>query len=214
MKTVGEILKKARLEKRLDLETVEKDIRIRKKFLLAIEDNSWNKLPSLPYIKGFLRNYSRYLDLKPEEIVAIFRRQFIGQDKDGVIPKGLANPLDEPIIYLTPQRTVGALIILFIILFFGYLFFQYRIFTSPPPLTIIKPDEGEIIHSSKINVKGKTDNDAVVSVNNQKTVVSSDGEFNVQLSLSPGVNSIIIEAVSKYGKKKIINRTIQQENQQ
>lgn len=212
MKTVGEILKKARVEKRLDFETIEKDLRIRKKFLQAIEDNTWNKLPSLPYIKGFLRNYSRYLDLKPEEIVAIFRRQFRDGEKDGILPKGLLDPLNKPILHFTPQIAVGAVTLLFFFLFFGYLFFQYRIYTSPPQLTIIKPQEGEIVPAGKIEILGKTDNDVVISVNNQKIVVSASGEFSTQLTLSPGINAITIEAVSKYGKKKSITRTIQQQS--
>ena len=52
MLTVGEILIKARSEKKLSLEEIEKKIRIRKKFLIALEDNDWDRLPSLPYIKG------------------------------------------------------------------------------------------------------------------------------------------------------------------
>lgn len=212
MKTVGEILKKARLEKRLDFETVEKDLRIRKKFLQAIEDNAWNRLPSLPYIKGFLRSYSRYLDLKPEEIVAIFRRQFRDQEKDGILPEGLSDPLNKSMLQLTPQIVVGAITLLFFLLFFGYLFFQYYIYTSPPQLTIIKPQEGEIMPAGKIEILGKTNSDVVVSVNNQKIVVSPSGDFSTQLTLSPGINSITIEAVSKYGKKKSITRTIQQQS--
>ncbi|MBI2617421.1 helix-turn-helix domain-containing protein [Candidatus Gottesmanbacteria bacterium] len=212
MKTVGEILRKARLEKHLDLELVEKDLRIRKKFLQAIEDNSWNKLPSLPYIKGFLRNYSRYLDLKPEEMVAIFRRQFRDQDKEGILPKGLTSPLNDPIIRLTPQIVVGIVTLSLLLLLFGYLFFQYRLFTSPPPLTILQPEEGKIVTTEKVDVEGQTDSDAVVSINNQKVVVSADGKFHLQIPLSPGINTIIIESTSKHGKKKTITRTIQLQN--
>ena len=52
MRTIGEILKKARIEKKYTLEEIEDQIRIRRKFLQALEDNNWLKLPSLTYIKG------------------------------------------------------------------------------------------------------------------------------------------------------------------
>lgn len=209
MRTVGEILKKARTEKKLTLDDIEKNLRIRKKFLIALEENAWDKLPSLPYIKGFLRSYSDYLDLKSEEIIAIFRRQFSLQEKSGLLPDGLAHPMDEPTIRFTPQLAAFAIIFSFVILFFGYLFLQYRAYISPPNLVVTKPAEGEIMLGDKIAVAGKTDNYAVVSINNQKIAVSQNGEFSTTLSLPPGINTILIESTSKFGKKKSVTRTIQ-----
>lgn len=209
MHTVGEILKKARLEKRIDLDDIEKTLKIRKKFLSALEDNTWDQLPSLPYIKGFIRNYSGYLGLKPDQMLAIFRRQFSLREKTGVIPKGLAHPLDEPAFRFTPKFIIATSIISFIIFFFGYLFFQYNNYVSPPNLTIDSPKEGETLNSDKIEVTGKSDSDAVVSVNNLKIATNQNGEFASTVRLSPGINTISIESTSKYGKKKTITRTIQ-----
>lgn len=209
MRTVGEILKKRRLEKNLEFETIEKHLRIRKKFLVALEENSWDKLPSLPYIKGFLRNYSAFLGLKPEEIIAIFRRQFGEQQKSGLMPNGLAHPLDEPTFRLTPHIAVISLISLFLLIFFGYLIFQYKIYTSPPNLIINKPKEGEIVTLNQIEITGKADNDAVISINGQKIAITRNGDFATTISLLPGINTITIESTSKYGKKRMITRTIQ-----
>lgn len=209
MRTVGEILKKARIERHFTFEDIEKATRIRKKFLIALEENAWDKLPSLPYIKGFIRNYSLYLGLKPDEMVAIFRRNFTDQEKTGLLPAGLTHPLDEPIFRFTPQIGLIAAIISFVILFFGYLFLQYQSYTSPPNLTVTKPQEGEILKTGRVEVAGKTDPDAVVSVNNQKIALTVSGEFTTTLLLSPGVNSITVEATSKYGKKKTTSRTIE-----
>lgn len=213
MRTVGEILKRARTEKKLDFEDIEKAIKIRKKFLIALEENAWDKLPSLPYIKGFIRNYSLYLGLKPDEMVAIFRRHFRDKEKTGLLPSGLTHPLDEPVFRFTPQIGLIGIVIAFLVLFSGYLFFQYLSYTNPPNLVVTKPLEGEIIQTNKIQVDGKTDADAVISINNQKIALSGNGEFSTTLLLSPGVNSIIIESTSKSEKKKTITRTIQiQEN--
>lgn len=209
MKTVGDILKKARLEKGLDFQDIEKATKIRKKFLQALEENEWDKLPSLPYIKGFIRTYSSFLDLKPDEMVAIFRRHFSEQEKTGLLPSGLTHPLDEPVLRFTPQIGLISIITLFLILFFGYLLFQYKSYTSPPDLEVTKPLEGEVVQNSKIEVAGKTDADAIISVNNQKIALSTNGEFTTTLLLSPGINSIVIESTSKYGKKRTVTRTIQ-----
>lgn len=208
MRTVGEILKKARLEKKYTLETVEKQIKIRKKFLSALEENQWNKLPSLPYIKGFIRNYSNFLGLQGEEMLAIFRRQYQFDEHDNLLPEGITKPLNEPFIRFTPQTIVAILSFLLLAVFFIYLGVQYRSFTSAPTLLVSKPIEGEILAADAVQISGKTDSDAVVEINNKKIALKDNGEFATELTLSPGINTITIESVSKYGKRKTITRTI------
>lgn len=214
MLTIGEILIKVRTEKKLTLEEIEKQLRIRKKFLVALEENNWDKLPSLPYIKGFLRNYSAFLGLKPEEMVAVFRRQYAQHERTKLLPEGVTNPLNEPALRLTPQAAVIVVTVFCILTFFGYLFIQYRSYTSPPNLIVSAPAEGAVISGEKITISGITDRDAVISVNNQKIALSENGEFVTDLTLAPGVNTITIDSVSKYGKKKTVTRTVQIQSSQ
>ncbi len=209
MKTVGEILKKARLEKNLDYDVVEKRTKIRKKFLAALEKNDWSSLPSPTYIKGFIRNYSRFLGLKPEEMVAIFRRHYTGEEKSKPLPDNISQPLHEPFFRITSQKIIIASTILFIILFSGYLFIQYRAFTGEPALTVITPKEGEILKSTTVSVRGETDRDATLYINNQKTSIDSSGAFHQDVILNPGINTLLIESESKLGKKSKLTRTIQ-----
>jgi cytoskeletal protein RodZ len=209
MRTVGELLKKARIEKKLAYEEIENQLRIRKKFLIALEENAWNKLPSLPYIKGFIRNYSALLGLKPDEMVAIFRRQFAAQEKAGLLPDGVTHPLDEPHFHITPTYTALFLTISFTFIFLAYLFFQYTSVTAAPILSVTKPLEGETIPSEIVTVAGKTDKDAVLSINNQKIALSTSGDFFTTLNLPAGINTLVIESTSKNGKKSATTRTIQ-----
>jgi cytoskeletal protein RodZ len=209
MRTTGEILKKARLEKKLSLEDVEKSIRIRKKFLEALEQNDWEKLPSLPYIKGFLRNYSTYLGLVPDEMIAVFRRQFKNQEDEKVLPDSATNPVHDPAFRLSPQSIIIGIVVLFLTTFFGYLFLQYRSYTSAPMLTINQPQEGQTYTTDTAKVTGKTDSDAVINVNKQNITISDTGDFDTTVKLNPGTNTIVIESTSKYGKKNSVTRTVQ-----
>ena len=43
IKTIGETLKEARLKKRYSLDRVEKETKIKKEFIEAIEEENWNK---------------------------------------------------------------------------------------------------------------------------------------------------------------------------
>ena len=209
MKTVGEILQKARVEKNLEYEDIEKKTRIRKKFLRAMEENDWDKLPSEAYIKGFLRNYSDFLGLKSAGVIAIFRRQYPEDIKAKVLPEGLSEPLNEPILKITPQSFAFILTGAFIFIFAAYLIFQYLSFTGPPPLDVASPKEGEVFSSANIDIKGKTNSDATIYINNQKVDLNDSGEFDQVVSLDKGVNTIIIESKNKSGKTTRVTRTIQ-----
>ena len=105
--------------------------------------------------------------------------------------------------------TITTIVAAFLIAFFGYLFLQYKTYTNPPNIVITNPIEGAVVATNEITLAGKTDADAVISVNNIKIATNDKGEFQTEVSLSPGINTILIEAVSKSGKKRTIQRTIQ-----
>ena len=63
MKTVGSILREARVAKKLTLKEAEAATKFREKFLENIESDDYSRLPSLSYAKGFVKNYSEYLGL-------------------------------------------------------------------------------------------------------------------------------------------------------
>ncbi len=69
---VGAYLRTIRESRGLTLEDVASVTRIGKNYLLAIEEGTFEKLPSSTYIKGFLRVYASYLGLSSDEIIARF----------------------------------------------------------------------------------------------------------------------------------------------
>ena len=76
MTTAGQKLKAARLEKSLTLEDVSKATKIKSSFLEYIENGEYQKLPSVSYAHGFVRNYASFLGLDEKELLAIFRREY------------------------------------------------------------------------------------------------------------------------------------------
>src|SRR4051795_3245488 len=60
---IGNSLREARQRKELDFPELEQGTKIRVKYLRALEDESFEILPSSTYVKGFLRTYADYLGL-------------------------------------------------------------------------------------------------------------------------------------------------------
>ncbi|HET7770576.1 MAG TPA: RodZ domain-containing protein [Chloroflexota bacterium] len=67
--TPGEILRTARLKRRLSLAEAEQATRIRQRYLQALEDDDYSVLPKGVYSVGFLRNYAIFLGVPPEEVL-------------------------------------------------------------------------------------------------------------------------------------------------
>ena len=208
MKTVGAMLHEAREKKGLTPEKVERAIKIRERFIIAIEHDEFSTLPSLSYAKGFVRNYAEFLGLPIDEIMAIFRRQTLEIPKSSLLPHGVTDPLNTPFFQLTPSRFLTLIVTVLLLLFFSYLGFQYRRIHANPTLYIDAPIDQSIVTQKRIAVEGKTDPDATVTINGVSTVVRDDGRFFEQIAMDVGVNKIQIVASSRFGQTTTVVREV------
>jgi cytoskeleton protein RodZ len=71
--SIGALLKKTRQDKELTLEEISQLTRIREKYLVAIEADNWDALPSSVQQKGFVRSYARALELDPGPLLLELR---------------------------------------------------------------------------------------------------------------------------------------------
>ncbi len=208
MKTVGNMLREARLTRELTPGDIERAIKIREKYILAIEDDNFAALPSPSYAKGFVRNYAEYLGLPTDAVMAFFRRQMTDVSRASLLPKGVSEPLNASLLHLTPGRFVAILVGILLVIFFFYLGNQYFRIGKAPPLTVKSPENQQIISSSRVVVEGQSDRDATVTINGISTIVRDDGRFYEQVAVLPGVNKITVTATSRFGKVTTITREV------
>jgi cytoskeletal protein RodZ len=213
MRTVGQMLKEKRIAKGLSLQNVEAATKIRLKFLDAMESDEYTKLPSLAYAKGFVKNYSEFLGLKSADMLAFFRRQTKEVPKNSLLPKGMSDSLKQSHLRLTPSRFIILIGVFLFITFLLYFGLQYRRLQQPPSLTIDSPKDGLVTSERRVDVFGKTDSDATVTVNGTSVLVRGDGKFFDQLSLDLGVNKVTIVANSRFGKSVTIVREVGYQSQ-
>ncbi|MDR1194777.1 MAG: DUF4115 domain-containing protein [Peptococcaceae bacterium] len=76
MAGIGDNLREAREKKKISLEQVESAIKIKKRYLIALETEAWDRLPERAYAKGFLRAYARYLGLPEQPLANMFELSF------------------------------------------------------------------------------------------------------------------------------------------
>ena len=88
---LGEVLRTAREGKGVDLARVERDTKIRERYLSALERGDYRDLPGAVYTKGFLRNYGAYLGLDPEYLIDLYRIESAAVDRRAPARAGRAS---------------------------------------------------------------------------------------------------------------------------
>jgi len=207
MLTSGEILKNKREEKGLSLFDVEKGTKIRQKFLLALENGSLDSIPGKTYVSGFVKNYSEYLGLPVESVLAVLRREYDDQKKKILIPKGLSRPLLAQSIF-SKKVTIPLTFFLALLLLGIYLYTQYRSFESAPSLILEYPPDKITLQKETVDFKGQTEKETRVFINSQEINVDENGRFMQNISLIKGENLITIISVNKHGKETKIERIV------
>lgn len=201
MLSVGEILKKDRERKGLTLKQVEKVIKVREKFLKAIESNDWSVFSSKIYISGILKNYSQYLGLEHTKILAFFRRDYESHEETSFrksIASGYLKPETRQIVYMG-----FFLIFLVFSLFFGY---QLKLYLSPPEVTITEPKATRFRAVERVRIAGIADRESAVTVAGEHVYQNKDGTFEYSYPLKKGRNHLVIEVTGANGKKTVVTK--------
>jgi len=75
MSELGKALSQARIARGLSLEDCERDTRISKRYLDALEREDWKVFPAPVYSRAFLRTYAQYLGLDPQQLMRLYQTQ-------------------------------------------------------------------------------------------------------------------------------------------
>lgn len=208
MRTVGQILKEERERKIYTLDEVEKATKIRKDFLIFLEKDEFSKLPPTTFVQGFIKNYGKFLGLDAEKLLAIYRREFSDAKHPPRILESFSNPIDAKKFKITPAKFIGSVVFILVLVFFGYLWFEYKFLIDAPYLEVSTPLDQQSVQEESILISGRTDPEARVSINEQDIEVSVEGKFSQEIKLSDNVNNLVISSTSKSGKVTKIERTV------
>ncbi|PKL17475.1 MAG: hypothetical protein CVV49_10955 [Spirochaetae bacterium HGW-Spirochaetae-5] len=100
MESIGDRLRQAREAKKLTVKNVAIDTNMAPTYIEALEDEDFDKFPGETYIIGFLKTYSEYLKLDPDEMVMLYKGYKIGES---------ATPLEELTRPTRPQAITNIL---------------------------------------------------------------------------------------------------------
>jgi cytoskeletal protein RodZ len=198
---LGDVLREAREAKGVDLPRVERDTKIRERYLSALERGQYRELPGSVYTKGFLRNYGAYLGLDPEYLIDLFRIETttaVERPRVPSPPRPLASRKSRAFV-VTPGALVAAILTIGVGAFVAYLAFEIINFARTPELRITEPPGNVNGHTDdQITIRGVTAPNARIVVDNLRenpqVDADADGTFEVVVGLVPGSNVVRLTA--------------------
>lgn len=195
----GLLLKKARKKKKISLDEAEISTTVRKKYLRAFEEEDFSNMPDNVYALGYLKKYCDFLDIKTDEIVSQFRQtgNYVKNNLDLINPKKIT---DFRFVF-TPRILLVSCVFAAVFIFVGYIWLQFKVFTSAPPLKILSPSDQAYVTKDVINVAGLTDEGAKLTINSEPIRLDEDGKFQTDIKLQDGVNTIEIVSENKIKKQ-------------
>ena len=206
---LGERLVAAREAKGIDLLRAERETKIRRGYLAALERGDYASLPGGVYVRGFLRNYSQYLGLDPDEAVAQWHREAPADVPEPVIvvPRPLVAARKG--LVLSSGIVVAAVVTVVVLAILAYIGFQLVRFSEPPPLNVVQPPTAvtEVAEgASTYALRGTTVAGGLVTVEAPgrdplNITAAGDGAWLATVELRRGKNQFDVSAVDpKTGK--------------
>jgi len=202
MLTVGDILRTEREKKGLSYQEIEKKIRVRAKFLSAIEKNDWTQFSSNVYISGIIKNYANFLGLDSNRALAFFRREYEKREEEASFKGKLSRGS-----LLSEQRrstVIGLVVVAF--LFFSYFGYQIYRYVAPPSVTISEPTENFFKRVDKVEIVGKTEKEATITIFGTRVFQDETGIFHYDYPLKLGRNRLEIKVQGANGKITNVER--------
>jgi len=200
---LGDVLRTAREAKGVELGRVERDTKIRARYLAALESGEYRELPGAVYTKGFLRNYGLYLGLDPEYLIDLYRLESgaIRAERRSVTPppRPLA-PRRSRALVVTPGAVVAALLTVMVAALLYYFVREFVTFAGTPDLRISAPAGDVAAYPGReYTIRGVTaPNSRVVATiadrQGPPALADSQGNFAIALRLVPGSNLITVVA--------------------
>ena len=87
---IGASLREARTRRGLSLDDVTTGLRIRERYVTALEEERWELMPAEAYTKGFLRMYAEFLGLNGTLYIDEYNERIAPHDDEPFVPESLA----------------------------------------------------------------------------------------------------------------------------
>lgn len=201
-KGIGEKLRESREAMNLSLKDVEKATRVASKYILALEEHQFSKLPEAIYAKNFVRALSRHYGLDPDSMTDALAREMVAVMGVNASNNSLIERLQAKNLIATPAVIKMGLLGVACLAFVSYFAFSVHSILRPPKLIVHSPLDSQVFGVRQVVLEGETDPEVELTVNQEAVLIEVDGSFKEILNLPEGVSILRIAAKKRHSKAR------------
>lgn len=205
IKTLSQILVEAMRRYDFNVEKLSRLTDISERFLEALIEERFEKLPAVPYARGYIKKIAGLLNLDGEELWEVYLKNRRDIRRSGEKDKLPANRFALSSIF---NRSAVIVIVIFILIL-GYFAVRGGLILSRPEISFSNLEENYTISSEpEINIKGKVKPTDVLTINSNRLYPDSEGNFETLVRLQPGLNTLEFKVRRFLGEEKTITKQI------
>lgn len=193
--TLGQQLRRVREHAGVSVDQMAGHLKIRRDYVEAIERSDYRSLPSQVFVKNYVRNYTKFLQLNWATIEPQLADELRVYESTPHIPTLKRHLTKRPLRAIEVAAVIG--IIFVIVAVAAYFSFEIGNIVQPPPLELVSLPTVVPADQRVVTIAGQTAPEAIVSINDQVIPVQADGSFSQVMTLQPGSNVFKILAKTK-----------------
>jgi len=197
------ILVDALRTKNFNLEKLAELTGVSERFLELLIEEKFGRLPSVPYVRGYLMKIAEVLNLNGEKIWAEYLK-----DNETVHRSGRQDELPRNRFAAKGLDKKTILIIVVAVAIVVYLIFRIPDFLGGPQLTLFNLNENNVVREPDFNISGKMNPKDELTINGEIIYPQKDGRFEKVIGLQPNVNIVTFKIKRFLGKEYTITRQI------
>lgn len=199
-KELGDYLKNLRLKKNISLEEINRETKIRIKYLNAIEEGNFDAIPGGEvYLKGFLKNYADAVGIDSNEILKKYKeistpklQEFPQEETEAEKERRLIIDREKPKSKVpTIPLLLGGLILVIVLTTLSFIKTQPDTSIEPPKTTINSDKPSQNDTSSTL----ETEEERKEELLNQISLASDDGR-NITYTVSGNSINVKFEVIN------------------
>lgn len=193
IKPIAEIIGEAMKMKGVSADKLSQLTGVSDRFIALLLDDKHEKLPSAPYVRGYLSRIGNALNLNGEELWTDYTKQHTVA-RSGKNDTLATNKFEMK--YPSAPVIAGIAIIIIAIIIFA---FRAPAFIGTPTLSL--ENLSDAASTSTLDIKGKIDPKNQLTINDEVVYPDEQGTFEKKVSLVPGFNTFRFKVKGVLGKE-------------
>lgn len=204
-KTLKELLGEGLALRSLNIEKLGIATDIPMRYLEALFQGDYKKLPPAPYVRSYLIKIAEVMGIEHALLWNAYKREY------PVRTSGTQDRLPDNRFAMRRIGRGTVILAIIIVSVIAYGAVRMNEVMGTPTIDIVSPMNNTVVNEAAIRINGEVSAQDKLTINNEEIIVGEGGVFEKELTLQPGMNTIEFKVKRLLGKEvRVVRQVIYQ----